>query len=1126
MTELNFDFVDNLNGNSLANVLVRALRYGVPHGELLGQLTERPARLDIASAYFSPAGFAQIANHLEDLERIRLMIGAEPPRDAKPLQRRLDETEAAFQKRLIREGLDELDQGLRHERDHFPFTKAGRASLKKLIEVLRAGRMEARRYEKAFLHAKAYILSNREGADATGAGLFAGSSNLTRAGVTSNLELNLGRFDPIIHGQATAWFERLWDEAVPVDLAALFEEVFAEYTPWEIYLRVLWRIYGSEVAQEQDNDSGLPLTNFQKHGVARAMRLMAENGGAIVADEVGLGKTFIAGEILRSYKERRLRTLLICPAQLRDSTWAKFRTNNFLMDVECVSYEELAIDRQIAMADPNQFQDKLKRPLDEYQLVVVDEAHNYRNPDAPTRARVLRRLLWGQRRDVLLLTATPVNNSLWDLYNLIRYFIRQDSLLADRGILSIRERFEEAAREEPDQLSPDMLFPVIDATTVKRTRHFVKKHYGGDTITFAGQTMTIVFPEPKPITVRYPLAAPMPELFDLVEAALDPAELDAGNPQAMTFARYAPGLYPKRLDLQDQEERARASATVGLLRSGLLKRFESSTFAFGRTLAKLIKQHEDFLELLGQGHVVNTRFLKDLAATDDDVEGLLSNHDGVESTAFYDVPGLQQAVERDLATLRGLAGKIAAVGPQNDPKLEALVRTLKEIAAEAEAEASSEDDARQKRKVLIFSFFADTVGYLRNALADVARTDPELGIYAGRIVAVAGSVDVEEDEIGRRTAVEGFAPISSEAVDGNDRFDLLITTDVLAEGVNLQQCRHIINYDIPWNPMRMVQRHGRIDRIGSPHARVFLRTIFPADRLDALLNLEQRILQKIALAAASVGVVAPVEGAADGSQVFAETREEIERLLAEDPTLFERGLAGSAGQTGEEYRQTLRKALEAGGSRTQTLPMGIGSGMVKGKEQGVFFCASVGDRTYLRFIPCSTDWIYDPERPLHRELGRCLRIIECEPGTARHVPEALEANVFDLWEVARASVHEAWMAETDPANLQPKVRPLNLRVAEFIRQNPLPDGEAQDVQKALDILEAPWPRREELLLREWFANEAMQGAPKTKDLVRKINDSGLPPFSQPPVLPPITPNDVQLVCWMGIVNEAVLSATS
>src|SRR5713101_2760144 len=161
----------------------------------------------------------------------------------------------------------------------------------------------------------------------------------------------------------------------------------------------------------------------------------------------------------------------------------------------------------------------------------------------------------------------------------------------------------------------------------------------------------------------------------------------------------------------------------------------------------------------------------------------------------------------------------------------------------------------------------------------------------------------------------------------DDLYDILVSTDVLAEGVNLQQCRHIINFDVPWNTMRLVQRHGRIDRIGSAHTRVFLRTIFPAERLDHLLNLEQRILAKIARAAASVGVERPVAGAAHGQQVFTETREEIARLLQEDPTLYERGGTASAAQTGEEYRQTLRKALAEDRDRIINLPWKAGSGM-------------------------------------------------------------------------------------------------------------------------------------------------------------------------------------------------------
>lgn len=1111
------DFIDNRDGNTLAAAIGDLLANGLPtRRSAAGEPGPCPGRIDIATAFFSPAGFAAISSGLLDVERIRLVIGAEPPSEARPPRRDPGVPPARFERQLLREGLNDLEAGLREERDRFPFTRAGRRSLRALIDVLKSGRMETRRYESAFMHAKAYVFAPGVNDFAAGSGVIAGSSNLTRAGVTHNLELNLGRFDDDIADQARAWFERLWEEAVPFDLTELLEEVFAAWTPYQIFLRTLYQLYGGEVEELAVEDRGLPLTSFQKHGAARAMRLIRETGGAIVADEVGLGKTFIAGEIMKVFLDRRQRCLLVCPAQLRDTTWRRFRSAHFLGDVECMSYEELAIDRQIALADPDQFQDKLERPLREYQLVVVDEAHNYRNPDTRTRAQVLRRLLWGQKRDVLLLTATPVNNSLWDLYHLIRYYMRQDAFLADRGILSIRERFEQAAREDPSSLSPDMLYPIIDATTVKRTRQFVKKHYSGDIIKLPdGTEVVIVFPEPRAITVRYSLPDPMPELFDRLEATLDPG----GGPDALTFARYAPDCYLRALDDDEEEGEvdARVAATMGLLRSGLLKRFESSTFAFRRTLDKLIDEHRTFLSALERGHVVTTRVLHELAGTDEEaLDELLHGNPETLPAGLYKVDALSADVSADLHRLIALSEALKEVTPAHDPKLAAIVLALKQIAREAEDEAIGDEDARQRRKVIVFSFFADTVGYLRREIGALVEADPELAAYRGRIVAVAGSSDVEPEDVGRQHAVAGFAPVSTEAVDAEDRFDLLIATDVLAEGVNLQQCRHIINYDVPWNPMRLVQRHGRVDRIGSPHNRVFLRTIFPADRLDQLLNLEQRIMQKIALAAASVGVNSPVDGGAGGDQVFTETREEIEKLLAEDASLFERGGTAGAGQTGEEYRQTLRKELDRNRERLVQMPYGVGSGMRKGDRQGVFFCASIGDRTYLRFVPANPDWTKNPEAPVIREIGTCLRLIECGPDMPRHVSGELEEAVFDLWDEARTSVYTSWMAETDPANLQPKVRPLNQRVAEYIRANRPLDDEGHHINEALDILEAPWPRREEGLLREWFAEEAPSSSEKVRRLVSAIRATGLEPFSQPPLLPPIELEDIRLVCWLGI----------
>jgi hypothetical protein len=164
---------------------------------------------------------------------------------------------------------------------------------------------------------------------------------------------------------------------------------------------------------------------------------------------------------MRLYHLRRQRVLLVCPAQLRDTTWRKFLSNwRYDLSAEMVSYEELANDTQLRdPARSGHGVDHLDRRLDEYQLVVIDEAHSYRNPDAPTRAAVLRRLLFGQRRDLLLLTATPVNNSLWDLFHLIRFYVRQDAYLANRGVLSIYQRFHDAMRTDPSNLSPDVLYP-------------------------------------------------------------------------------------------------------------------------------------------------------------------------------------------------------------------------------------------------------------------------------------------------------------------------------------------------------------------------------------------------------------------------------------------------------------------------------------------------------------------------------------------------------------------------------------------------------------------------------------------------------------------------------------------
>ncbi len=1105
------DLIDNRDGNTLASTLGAFLRGKLGHRDVPGEVC-------IATAFFNLSGFAHIAHELERVSSVRLLLGVDPATKFNVTRKPLDQSKEKFEWGRMKTELRNMEDSLQRERDRLPFTRASSNELRRLISLLTTDSMEVRRYEKTFLHAKAYIINPTNEAKNQTEGIIVGSSNLTDAGLTRNLELNLGCYDSSVVEQAQQWFNDLWDDATPYDLTQIFKDVLHSRTPWEIFIRVLWQLYGSEVENDSLVDDNLPLTTFQKHGVARALRLIEEIGGVIVADEVGLGKTFVAGEILQRYRRQRQRALLICPAALRDSTWKGF-LNTYQLFVECLSFEQLAGDIQLRDAQrPNANQQHLQRPLDEYQLVIVDEAHNYRNPNAPTRAAALRRLLFGHRRDLLLLTATPVNNSLWDLYHLMRFFLRQDAHLASRGILSIRERFERAIQQDPSSLSPDILYPIIDATTVKRTRQFVKKHYSRDTITGPdGIPQQIIFPRPEAISIRYNLDDFLPGFFDQLERALDPSP---NNDASIAFARYMPENY---LLEQDNEETARSHALVGLLRSALLKRFESSAFAFRKTIMKMVEQHGLFLDALKSGYVVTTTFLNELSADDEAVfEDLLENRENRTDASHYDTESLRLAVEHDLGILQELANKAAKITQDQDPKLKVLADALKAIAVQAEREAINAIDEAQKRKVLVFSFFEDTVEWIRDYLKVAIDTPTPLENYRNRMVVVSGSGELST--VSRQKAVQGFAPVSMGAPPSHDEdlYDLIVATDVLAEGVNLQQCRNIINFDMPWNPMRLVQRHGRIDRIGSPHNRVFLRTIFPVDQLDQLLNLEQRILDKIAIAAASVGVEAPIEGAVHGRQVFTETREEIEKLLGQDASLFERGGTTGAAQTGEEYRQTLRKALSENRDQIFRLPWKIGSGMMKGKQRGVFFCAVVGveskfERTYLRFIPADDNWSPKSDKgELEREFGTCLRLIECNVDTPLWFPSELQEQVYDFWETARDDIWHDWMRQTDPANLQPKVRPLNHRVAEFIRTNP-PLGVSQNkVTRALDILESPWPRREEIMLRGWFQSDKRNGSVLSKFLINEIIETGLEPVEPPSPLPPIQLEDIELLCWLGI----------
>src|SRR5579884_4167671 len=731
------EFVDNRELR-----LVDALR---SHLDWLRKTYAKPVELSIATGYFNPQGFGMLADRLRNLEKVRLLLGAEPlPPPAIPLRMPGEPRGEKLEAKLVREELRKNEEGLARDRNLVPFAPDDDRALAELLEFLKSGKVEVRRFEKAFLHGKAFIFASDEG-------VLSGSSNFTAAGLTSNLELNLGRYDPTPVKKVRDWFDRLWSEAVPYDLAALYAARFEAYDPYLIFLRVLCDRYN----------------------------------GVLIAEGVGLGKTFVAGKLLQDAIEgRRQRALLIAPAALRDGTWKRFADVHSLY-MECVSYEELADDIQLGGTRGH-----LKQKANDYALVVVDEAQAFRNP-LTRRAQALRKLLEGHpSKTLVLLSATPVNNALWDLYYLLSYFLKQDAALSDLGLPSLREQFADAVKQDPDDLSPDALFDVLDATTVRRTRHFVRRYYPNDRVRDSrGREIPVQFPTPHVQAINYSLDDELPGFFEDFKLALAPEE---GEP-LLTLARYAPSQY-RRGAASDPGE----AALIGLLRSALLKRFESSVHAFAATAEKMVRAHDAFLEGLDRGVILTAEAIEEWEQTDND-EALddLIRTSGSLSTKGYEVEKLRADVQRDRDLLRGFASRAEAVKAENDPKLACLIEALVEIEKQARRDGLDEHDIGNKRKVIIFSYFGDTVEWITEHLKKALETDHRLAPYRGRMVSVVG--DESLGGITREKAVFGFAPESSEAPPGADKdlYDILVTTDVLAEGVNLQQARNIINYDLP-----------------------------------------------------------------------------------------------------------------------------------------------------------------------------------------------------------------------------------------------------------------------------------------------------------------------------------------
>lgn len=1000
----------------------------------------------IASAYFNLGGWLAIADELRLVPRVRLLLGVAPDPTADQTGRRVTPSPDP----------SSLEEWIKTERDRVAFTTEDEQHVRALIKWLRdvdgdgRPRVEVRRPTGAFLYGKAFIVENPLPFVAT----LVGSANLTYAGLKRNKELVVGSgsSSPETTDAVIEWFDTHWDSAESFNLADLFDQRIREHPPELIYARMLAEYYGQGL--EADTTFGgvtdMSLTDWQKAGAETAFEMMQTYGGALLADDVGLGKTHTAAKVISHYTRRRERgvgapwVLVVCPAAM-ESTWRSvLHDQGVASRVEVLSYDKAR--RQIH-DDVDAF--------DKYAMVVCDEAHHLRNPHAK-RTKEINRLIAGNGtpKHALMMTATPVNNGIGDLESIISLAVRDDETFRSQGITSLRNYFNKARRlDRQAALRPEHVEQLMDAFTVRYTRRFVERTYPD---TELDDGTVVRFPERRIVKLKYNPDGPGQEVLTELERALigDPDEYEdtdgdyirAGR---LIFALYRPNRYGARARQWElgranaenmQEESVTDRFTDGFLRTLLLKRLDSSLHALFRTLARMEERHSQALQVLRRGLLPTISRVSDPAALanlfdddeDDSGDGDGRDDDGLPGRG-YNLQAMRRAVEHDLDLLRRLRD-LAEVAQKSDPKRLVLAEYLRNQAAAAKPISKKDTDGRMARKTLVFTESADSAVDLAKWIAkkvEGASPDDHLSKFKGR---VSGEAVTGRNRKQHADLIDSFDP--AEAQKGRDRYDLIISTDTLAEGVNLQAAGRCINYDLPWNPMRVVQRFGRVDRLRSPHSKVDLRCFYPGDRVDDWLRLLRKLNQKLSAADAAVGVeeILPSDHPASGGKTFNE--EQSVREGNEDlASLIDNEIDRQA-RSPQEMRYQLDWLRNELGSDIDELPHTAGSGFVNPSASvtrpAYVFCLRVGEDgpVWFRTVFCDDDW--NPltsgsrqadetlrlEFDSHEETviddhhSKALMLADPDPddeGPAlRHLPNHVYAGAFTAWKRAQADAHAAY----------------------------------------------------------------------------------------------------------------------
>ena len=854
---------------------------------------------DIAVGYFFVSGFEAVADEITQLEKVRLLVGRTDRRTLEEVAAGIQQAEA-LRARVLGEELVKkskrpevaaqsvaaVAQGVAQ----LPQTDEAQGSVRKLRDFIASGRIEVRSYLRSRLHAKAYLCWYSGHAEPGSA--IVGSSNFTLAGFTGNTELNVRVTGDAEMAELKRWFDELWKDSEDItgDIATELERswALAQTPPYHVYLKALYELYQDQLLTpelEVTRRGGPELADFQLDAVRRGLRIIDLYEGCFVGDVVGLGKTYIGAELLRqlAYTEKG-KPLIICPSGLIPM-WERIN-ELFNLGADVVSMSTivppggLVFDEELEIYSDDDTRTAGVVLADRYPNrgpVLIDEVHNFRNPLARRHKAIADYLASGDHK-VVLLSATPQNLGPKDVYYQLRLFLDdidhglsieplrlEDYFNAIQKWYEYKIEFENwqqeyarwqleqkkaGVKKEPPPVAPEepkvpyaTIDQVLNPTFIRRRRRDIKELYGEE-VYVAGKKVNFIDPSLDNLPYRldhvYAKAGPLEDIQAMLGSKTEGDAISPG-PRRHIAARYRASDYllAKYKDAPEFKDLLRAKNRIAaLIRYLLFKRLESSVAAFRATLETLIQSNRNFRQSLDEGFVpigaTATRLLGGESFDPDELVEVLEKEEArrkavgakrsklVHSVDAFDIVRWKEDLDADYKILDEILRRVAPITPADDDKLQALRTFL-----------AKPDVANGK--LIIFSEAETTIEYLFGELNPGGKDTT--------IAKVSGS---NRDQL--QNIIKRFAPKANlkqdERIPG-DEIRILLATDIVSEGQNLQDCNRVLNYDLHWNPVRLIQRFGRVDRIGTEHTDIYLHNMWPDLAVDAELNLTDRLLLRI-----------------------------------------------------------------------------------------------------------------------------------------------------------------------------------------------------------------------------------------------------------------------------------------